>query len=68
MTKTKIERLRNEMIAEHGDVTLLKCLDRKTDAVVSTITLSNAKIECTADMKDVQKIVKSGKPRQVYIN
>ena len=67
MTKTKIERLRNEMIAEHGDVVLLKYVNKANDAVVSTITLSNAKIKCTADMKDVQKIVKTGKPRELYV-
>ena len=67
MTQTKIERLRNEMIAEHGDVTLLKCINRETRAVMSTISLSQAKIKNTADMKDVQKIVKSGKPREVYV-
>ena len=67
MTKTKIERLRNEMIAEHGDVTLLKYISKESHAVVSVVTLSKAKIGCTADMKDVQKIVKSGKPRELYV-
>ena len=67
MRKTKIERLRNEMIAEHGDVVLLKYVNKANDAVVSTITLSKAKIECTADMKDVQKIVKTKQPRIVYV-
>ena len=67
MTQTKIERLRNEMIAEHGDVTLLKCINRETHAVMSTVTLSKASIKNTADMKEVQKIVKSGNPREVYV-
>jgi len=67
MTQTKIERLRNEMIAEHGDVTLLKCISKETRNVVSTVTLSNASIKNTADMKEVQKIVKSGKPREVFV-
>ena len=55
------------MIAEHGDVVLLKYVNKANDAVVSTITLSNAKIKCTADMKDVQKIVKTKQPRIVYV-
>ena len=55
MTQTKIERLRNEMIAEHGDVTLLKCINRETHAVMSTVTLSKASIKNTSDMKEVQK-------------
>lgn len=67
MTKTKIERLRKELIEKHGDVVLLEMINTTTKVVESTIALSAANITCTADMKDVLKIVKSGKPRQVFV-
>ena len=67
MTKTKIERIRQELIAQYGDVTLVQYYSRRTRNFVGSVKLSTVAITCTADMKDVQRVLHSGKTRQVYM-
>ena len=67
MTKTKIERIRKELIEKHGDMELLKVFSKATRALVATVKLSTAKIMNTADMKEIQRIIKEGHPRQLMV-
>ena len=67
MTQTKIERIRQELIAQYGDVTLVQYYNRKTQHFVGSVRLSTVAITCTADMKEVQRVLRSGKTKQIYM-
>lgn len=67
MTRTKIERLRKELLDEHGDIVLFRIFSKQTKSLIREVTLSNVRIINTADWKDVREIMKSGQPRHVYM-
>lgn len=67
MTRTKIERLRKELLDEHGDFALIRIFSKQTKSLIREVTISNVRINNTADWKDVQEIMRSGRPRHVYI-
>ena len=46
---------------------LLKVFSKATRAFVATVKLSTAKIMNTADMKEIQRIIKEGHPRQLMV-
>ncbi len=63
MTQSKLERLRKELIAKHGDRTLIIVQDRHTGATIFTHSISTVGITCTADLREVERIIAEGKPR-----
>ena len=67
MTHTKIERLRKELLDEYGDIVLFRIFSKQTKNLIREVTISNVRINNTADWKDVQEIMRSGQPRHVYI-
>ena len=67
MTHTKIERLRKELLEEHGDIVLFRIFSKQTKSLIREVTLSNVRIINTADWKNVQEIMRSGQPRHVYM-
>ena len=63
MTKSKIERIRQELLAQYGDIALVRLFSKKSKQLVKEYTLANVGINNTADMKEVQKIIREGRPR-----
>ncbi len=63
MTQSKIERLRKELIEKHGDRDLIYLVDERTRNRVFTLTISNIIIKNSADLKEVERIIKSGTTR-----
>lgn len=63
MTQSKIERLRKELIEKYGDRDLIYLVDEKTNKRVYTLTVSNIIIRNTADLNEVERIIKSGTTR-----
>lgn len=70
MTQSKIERLRKELIEKHGDRDLIYLVDERTGKRVFTLTISNIIIKNSADLKEVERIIKSGttRTRRVALN
>lgn len=60
MTQSKIERLRKELIEKHGDRDLIRIVDQNTGCPVYTLRISNIIIQNNADLKEVERIIKSG--------
>lgn len=63
MTQSKIERLRKELIEKHGDRDLIYLVDERSGKRVFTLTISNIIIKNSADLKEVERIIKSGTTR-----
>lgn len=63
MTQSKLERLRKALIAKHGDRSIIKVVDRFSGAVIFTHSISTVGITCTADLREVERIIAEGKPR-----
>lgn len=63
MTQSKIEKLRKELIEKNGDRALIHIVDKKTNAVIVTLRISNIIIRNNADFKEVERILKEGNPR-----
>ena len=63
MTKSKIERLRKELIEKHGDRTIIIVKDRFSGNPIFHHTISTINISCTADLKEVERIIMTGQPR-----
>lgn len=63
MTKSKLERCRKALIAKFGDRTLIVVKDRFSGAPIFHHTISTVGITCTADLREVERILLDGKPR-----
>lgn len=68
MTKSKIERLRQELIAKHGNRTIVEVVDRFSGRTIFKHTISTININCTADIKEVERIIMTGRPRIIRTN
>ena len=63
MTKSKLERYRKALMAKFGDRTLIVVKDRFSGAPIFRHTISTVNLSCTADLREVERILLDGKPR-----
>ena len=63
MTKSKLERCRKALIARFGDRTIIVVNDRFSGATIFHHTISTVNLSCTADLREVERILLDGKPR-----
>ena len=67
MTKTKIERIRQELMDRHGDIVIMRLYSRKDRSLLKEVMLSEITLRNTADVKDLQKLIKERKPRSIVV-
>jgi len=63
MTKSKLERCRKALIEKFGDRTLIVVKDRFSGATIFHHTISTVNLSCTADLREVERILLSSQPR-----
>ena len=65
MTKSKIERCRQALIDKFGDLTIIIVVDSFYGRPVFSHKLSTINISCTADLREVERIIMTGRPRTI---
>ena len=67
MTKTKIERIRQELLEQYGDIVIMRLYSRKDNALLKEVMLTEITLRNTADVKDLLKLIKEKKPRSLVV-
>ena len=66
MTCTKIEKQRQDLIAEYGDVGLIEYYNKK--GTILGLRLSQVPINNTADLTEVKRVLKSKQTRRIRVS
>lgn len=66
MTRTKIEKQRQDLIAEYGDVGLIEYYNKK--GTILGLRLSQVPINNTADLTEVKRVLKSKQTRRIRVS
>ena len=67
MTKSKIERIRQELLEQYGDIVIMRLYSRKDKSLLKEVMLTEITLRNTADVKDLLKLIKEKKPRSLVV-
>ena len=67
MTKSKIERIRQELLEQYGDIVIMRLYSRKDKSLLKEVMLTEITLRNTADVKDLLKLIKERKPRSLVV-